>query len=381
MPTPPPALMMAEADAIGRKTRPSHMHTGRKKRRFDEKMLLDNDLGESSDTNDGETDNEDWTELGLETMWRASLSARSASTENSRKRSLPYTGRQAARTGMGSLKTHAPRTSTPLAHKDERIRQRPHLEGDEIAIPTRSENSLSSSRELQQPASNNTSAEGPPVQIVFGSSSDQSTADAAQPMRMDVDVDTMNREESGFTRSAEMDAEIAAITTSGQPIELSLQWPYIKKPDVSEMSCLSNAPAETVLHYQREALRVYYSENSFECIFHTPLIKFLRQLPREYLKSLKPGSVRLSSKLSHMGFVHRALQDLNARNAEGLRPDVAVVPITVEGEADDVWISWNNVDDFDGIRGGWAAGQGKAAKRRRHPAGTHSECEDDELYT
>ncbi|PIA89580.1 hypothetical protein CB0940_06787 [Cercospora beticola] len=379
MPTPPAALMMAQADAISRKI--GHMHTGRKKRRFDEKMSLDNDLDRDSDTNDGETDNEDWAELGLETMREATLSARSASTENYRKRSLPHTGRHAARTGTGSLRTHAPKAPTPSNHKDERMRQRPHLGGDGIAISTRSENNSSASRELQQPASNNPSSEGPPVQIVFGSSSVQPTADAAQPTPMDVEVDTMNRVESRFTRSAEIDAEIAAITTSDLPIELSLQWPYIKEPDVSKMSCLSGAPAETVFHYQQEALRVYYSENTFECIFHTPLIKFLRQLPREYLRSLEPGSVRLSSKLSHMGFVHRALQDLNARNAEGLRRDVALVPITVEGEADDVWISWNNVDDYDGIRGGWAAGQGKAAKRRRHPAGTHIEREDDELYT
>lgn len=265
--------MMAEADAIGRKTRPGHMHTGRKKRRFDEKMSLINDLGESSDTNDGETDNEDWTELGLETMRKASLSASSASTENYRKRSLPYTGRHAARTGIGSLKTHAPKGSNPLSRKGERIRQGQCLGGDEIPVSTRLENDSSARRELQQPASKSPSCEGPPVQIVFGSSSDQPTTDAAQPMPMDVDVDTMNRVESGFARSAEIGAEIAAITTSDEPIELSLQWPYIKKPDVSEMCCLSNAPAETVLHYQQEALRVYYSENSFECIFHTPLIK------------------------------------------------------------------------------------------------------------
>ncbi|GIZ41186.1 hypothetical protein CKM354_000450100 [Cercospora kikuchii] len=372
MPTPPPALMMAQADAIGRKMRPRHMHTGRKKRRLDEKMPPENDLGESSDTNDGETDNEDWTELGLETMRRASLSARSASTESNRKRSLPYTGCHAARTGIGSLKPHAPRRSNPLTHIDERIRQGQRLKGDEVAIPTRSENNSGASRDLQQPASNSAfyssleanadiSCEGPPTQMIFGGPSNEPPADAAQPTPMDVDVDAMNRAEPRFSQSAEVDAEIAAITKCDQPIELSLQWPYIKEPD--------------------EALRVYYSENAFECIFHTPLIKFLRQLPREYLKSLKPGSVRLSNKLSHLGFVHRALQDFNTRNAEGLRPDVALVPITVEGEADDVWISWNNVDDYDGIRGGWAAGQGKVAKRRRHPDGTHNECEDDELYT
>lgn len=275
---------MAEADAIGHKTRPGHMHTRRKKRRFDEKMSLDNDLGDSSDTNDGETDNEDWTELGLETRRKASLSARSASTEDYRKRSLPYTGDNPARTGIGSLKPHAPKRPNLVAHKNERIRQGQRLDGDESVGPVQSKKDARTSSGLPQSAGDSPSNSDHTLQVARSSSGpsalltpdrapNQHVAGAAQPTPMDVDVDDMNRAEPRFSRSAEVDAEIVVITTFDQPIELSMQWPYIKEPDVSKMSCLSGAPAETTLHYQQKALRVYYSENTFECIFHTPLIK------------------------------------------------------------------------------------------------------------
>lgn len=66
-----------------------------------------------------------------------------------------------------------------------------------------------------------------------------------------------------------------------------------------------------------------------------------------------------------MGFVHRALQDFNQRSVDGLLPSVVVVPITVEGEKQDVWISWTDVDGYDGLAGGWRAGKGKVVKRKR----------------
>ncbi|GIZ40349.1 hypothetical protein CKM354_000369200 [Cercospora kikuchii] len=64
-----------------------------------DKMSLDGLSSDSSDTNDGETDNEDWTALGLETMRKASLPTPNAPIQNYRKVSVPYTGRY-ARTGI-----------------------------------------------------------------------------------------------------------------------------------------------------------------------------------------------------------------------------------------------------------------------------------------
>lgn len=100
-------------------------------------------------------------------------------------------------------------------------------------------------------------------------------------------------------------------------------------------------------------------------VANTTTTQFLLQLDTEKLKCLQPGSVRLTTKLAHMGFVHRALQDFNQRSVDGLLPSVVIVPITVEGEKQDVWISWTDVDGYDGLAGGWRAGKGKLAKRKR----------------
>lgn len=100
-------------------------------------------------------------------------------------------------------------------------------------------------------------------------------------------------------------------------------------------------------------------------VANTTTTQFLLQLDTEKLKCLQPGSVRLTTKLAHMGFVHRALQDFNQRSVDGLLPSVVVVPITVEGEKQDVWISWTDVDGYDGLAGGWRAGKGKVVTRKR----------------
>lgn len=100
-------------------------------------------------------------------------------------------------------------------------------------------------------------------------------------------------------------------------------------------------------------------------VANTTTTQFLLELDTEKLKCLQPGSVRLTTKLAHMGFVHRALQDFNQRSVDGLLPSVVVVPITVEGEKQDVWISWTDVDGYDGLAGGWRAGKGKVVKRKR----------------
>jgi hypothetical protein len=82
-----------------------------------------------------------------------------------------------------------------------------------------------------------------------------------------------------------------------------------------------------------------------------------------------------------MGFVHRGLQDFNQRGSDGLRPDAVVLPITVAGEIQDVWVSWADVDEFDGVRGGWLAGEGEVAKRKQPARLVFDTCsDDDELY-
>ncbi|KAF2214591.1 hypothetical protein CERZMDRAFT_65834 [Cercospora zeae-maydis SCOH1-5] len=73
-----------------------------------DKMSLDGDSSDSSDTNGGETDNEDWTALGLEAMRKASLPTPNAPIQTYRKVSVPYTGRYATRTGI--------RGPPPLSH-------------------------------------------------------------------------------------------------------------------------------------------------------------------------------------------------------------------------------------------------------------------------
>lgn len=61
-------------------------------------MSLDGDSSDSSETND-ETDNEDWTTVGVEALRKASLPTPNAPIQNYRKVSAPYTGRYATRTG------------------------------------------------------------------------------------------------------------------------------------------------------------------------------------------------------------------------------------------------------------------------------------------
>ena len=90
--------------------------------------------------------------------------------------------------------------------------------------------------------------------------------------------------------------------------------------------------------------------------------------------------MQLTNKLAHMGFVHRALQDFNQRSIDGLRPDAVVVPITVKDEDQDLWVSWANVDEFDGLRGGWSAGDGKMSKIKPS-ARIDFDSDDDDLYT
>ncbi|KAI5370210.1 Putative Sin3 binding protein [Septoria linicola] len=63
-----------------------------------DKMSLDGDSSESSETN-SDTDNEDWTAVGVEALRKASLPTPNAPIQNYRKLSTPYTGKYATRTG------------------------------------------------------------------------------------------------------------------------------------------------------------------------------------------------------------------------------------------------------------------------------------------
>ncbi|KAM3424081.1 hypothetical protein BST61_g11369 [Cercospora zeina] len=352
-----------------------------------DKMLLHESSIDSFDTNNGASNDEDGTALGLETMRKASLSTQKRPIKNHRKSSVPPTGRYATKTGSQGLKKGLPNPAEGNAHTSQAQR---HEEDQETGASKHEASGMGGSH--QETGSTRTAlsrgvarviatSKRLPAQLSSTGSLILRPSGAARPISTDADADIPKHAKPRFSQSSRINASIQAVTIFDEAIELSLNAPYIQEPNLRNLHCLSDEPIKNVLRYQKEALQAYYSENRFVCAFHNPLRKFLRQMPSEYLKCLKPGSVRLSSKLSHMGFVHRALQDLNARNADGLRSDVALVPITVDGEADDVWISWNHIDDYDGIRGGWAAGQGKVAKRRRHPARSSYECDEDELYT
>ncbi|KAL9529261.1 hypothetical protein SMMN14_07059 [Sphaerulina musiva] len=163
------------------------------------------------------------------------------------------------------------------------------------------------------------------------------------------------------TQSVLVNGGLSTAMHINKPIQLLLDPPYVNEPDFTAASRTPDG-SET---NPKSALQAFYTANTFECGYHTTITKFLLQLDTEKLKCLQPGSVRLTTKLAHMGFVHRALQDFNQRSVDGLLPSVVVVPITVEGEKQDVWISWTDVDGYDGLAGGWRAGKGKVVKRKR----------------
>ncbi|KAF2208941.1 hypothetical protein CERZMDRAFT_100929 [Cercospora zeae-maydis SCOH1-5] len=401
MPVPPPVVMApsspvsAQAEIVNRKRNTGHIRRDQFSAEMHpteeaaDKTLLHATSSDSFDSNDGATDNEDCTALGLETMRKASFPTQKVSISNYRKSSVPYTGQHATKIGNQGLKNRPPTPLPNWSQRDAQTLRGQRSEGDQETRTSNLEKTSGTGERLQETASNRAAPSRGVARVVAPSkrlpaqlsSTDPpvlrpSTSASVEMVRAARDVP--NHAKPRFSQSLEINAEIEAITIFDDVIELSLKWPYIQEPDLSDLQSLSDEPLKNVLQYQKEALRAYYSENRFECVSH---LAVPTPVPSEYLKCLKPGSVRLSSKLSHMGFVHRALQDLNARNADGLRSDVALLPITVEGEPDDVWISWNNIDDYDGIRGGWAAGQGKVGKRRRrrHSARTPYECDDDEL--
>ncbi|KAI5363168.1 hypothetical protein Slin14017_G068490 [Septoria linicola] len=192
-----------------------------------------------------------------------------------------------------------------------------------------------------------------------------------------MDIDDPVSSEQAINSRSDLHAENGATTAE---IKLLLDPPYVVEPDSTTSLWLEGATPELIAAHRKSTLEEFYGYHVFVCQFHTPITKFLRQLDSDYLKRLRPGSVRLTSKLSHMGFVHRGLQDFNERSADGLRPDVAIMPVTLENEANDVWVSWADVDDFDGLRGGWNAGEGTVAKRKP-PARKFLDSNDDELYT